>query len=799
MTEDIQRQLQLEHEGIELGIKKYRDSVVKRSLTDLPPGLRLMKMTIEPFAALMTKWLSTEGSGAYTQAKPFYRQFDPNVIAFLTAKRVINSIATTGHGSSFQSVALSVADMLIAHLEYLSFKKDAPGYVYVIEKDNKWATESHRRATLLRAKKKLLGRAEYTPSFRMQVGNRCIEMMIEATGLVEKILIKHPVTRKANYQLCATQLTQEWLQRSHQECELLQPLTFPMVIPPVPWTSPVGGGFLTNQHTQQIGLMKTRNDKELLGLAKQDLSRVYSAINAVQNTAWRINRKLFQAMSEVWAVGGRAGLPDKELPELPRKTWEETAKPTKKELMAWKRVATKVHEKHSRERSKRVAIQIKLFVASKMLLEPRTYFVWTLDWRGRMYPVQQFVNPQADDSGRALLEFSEGKPLGADGAFWLAVHGANTFGYDKASFEERVAWVVENEPAILGSAEDPMSLISWWEQADDPFQFLAFCMEWQGYRKEGDSYVSHLPVSLDGSCNGLQNFSAMLRDEVGGKATNLVPLESPSDIYQEVADVLIRKVEQDAASNPYAAIWAGKVTRKTTKRGVMTTPYGVTRYGLRKQLQFEVEKIHKQFLSGTKEPGLYYSYLSNHLYDAIGEVVVAARTAMSWLQEVAIIVAKSDRVIRWTTPIGFTPCQDYRKQKLIRVDTMYGGIRVEYGLWANTPKIDKRKMSSGIAPNFVHSLDASHLMLTVNLCRENGIQNFSCVHDSYGTLAADAGKLAYYLREAFIQQYDTDVLQVFKEEVGAQLPKELVVEIPPLPPKGGLDIQTVRESKYFFA
>jgi DNA-directed RNA polymerase len=292
----------------------------------------------------------------------------------------------------------------------------------------------------------------------------------------------------------------------------------------------------------------------------------------------------------------------------------------------------------------------------------------------------------------------------------------------------------------------------------------------------------------------------MLRDEIGGKATNLVPQALPSDIYEEVANVLRQKVVKDLNTGVKEAYpWEGKITRKVTKRGVMTTPYGVTRYGLRKQLQYECEKIDKNYLGITEEIGLYYGYLSNHLFDAIGEVVVAARTAMVWLQQVAEIASQADKVIRWTTPVGFTPCQDYRRQKLLRVQTLHGGIRVKLGLWQNTVKIDKRKMSSGIAPNFVHSLDASHLMLTVNLCRENGLQNFSCVHDSYGTLAADVSQLAYYLREAFIQQYTPDVLGEFRTEVAKQIPASLREKIPAMPKKGGLDLEQVRESCYFFA
>lgn len=804
MDPETHRQLALEHEGIELGVKRYRDNLLKRNLSDLPPGMRLLKMAIEPFCDTFKEWVVEHDEGRPlaigVSTRKFLAQFQPEVVAFLTGKKLINSLGSGGHGAAFQTIAVGLADMLINHLEYEAFKKIAPGYVYVIETANRWASESHRRATLLRAKKKLVGRDAFDLASRLHIGSKCIEIFIHSTGLVEKILISHPRSKKDNYQLCATAITQEWLAKAHGECELLQPMHYPMIVPPVDWLTISGGGFLTNQATHQVSLMKTIDTAELLRLAKTDMPNVYAAINSVQRTAWRINQRVADTLAEVWKVGGRAGLPNRELPELPAKSWHSNEQPTKKQLMKWKKKAASIHETHSRERSKRIAVQIKLFIASQMRTESRLYFVWTLDWRGRMYPVQQFVNPQTDDSGRALLEFAEGKPLGEQGAFWLAVHGANTFGYDKTSFEERVAWVVEHEREVIATNDDPLGNLSFWEQAEDPFQFLAFCFDWAGYRKDGDAHTSHLPVSLDGSCNGLQNFSAMLRDEIGGKATNLVPQALPSDIYEEVANVLRQKVAKDLNTGVKEAYpWEGKITRKVTKRGVMTTPYGVTKYGLRKQLQYECEKIDKNYLGITEEIGLYYGYLSNHLYDAIGEVVVAARTAMVWLQQVAEIASQADKVIRWTTPVGFTPCQDYRRQKLLRVQTLHGGIRVKLGLWQNTVKIDKRKMSSGIAPNFVHSLDASHLMLTVNLCRENGLQNFSCVHDSYGTLAADVSQLAYYLREAFIQQYTPDVLGEFRTEVAKQIPASLREKIPAMPKKGGLDLEQVRESCYFFA
>lgn len=51
------------------------------------------------------------------------------------------------------------------------------------------------------------------------------------------------------------------------------------------------------------------------------------------------------------------------------------------------------------------------------------------------------------------------------------------------------------------------------------------------------TYVSHLPVHMDGSCNGLQHYAALGRDEAGGKAVNLLPSDKPQDVYKVGVDL----------------------------------------------------------------------------------------------------------------------------------------------------------------------------------------------------------------------------------------------------------------------
>ena len=114
-------------------------------------------------------------------------------------------------------------------------------------------------------------------------------------------------------------------------------------------------------------------------------------------------------------------------------------------------------------------------------------------------------------------------------------------------------------------------------------------MEWAGYAEHGDEFVSRITVAMDGSCSGIQHFSAMLRDEKGGAAVNLVPQELPADVYRAVAEKVIEQAnwqaengEEDSikhnadgvaylneGSKTIAQQWLKfGITRKVTKRSV---------------------------------------------------------------------------------------------------------------------------------------------------------------------------------------------------------------------------------------
>lgn len=806
MTTDLyQRQLELEEESLGLGQARYRKEITHAieagREAELPPGLGLLNKMVTPTSIALHLWIretaALKSARRNASLLQFLQQFDPDMLAFVTAREVVNGLSKQRR---LQAVALGIVSILEDELEYNKLRKDAPGLYKKIMTQTKGSSSYRRKRIIMLLAKRRAGIEDTRENmqFRLKAGLFLLEKLRVATGLfVVHTARLSPKTSMATLRACPEVL--EWLEKAHTDTGIMSPLHLPMLVPPADWSSPTNGGYL-NPAVARAYLFKVRNKNYLEELRHTDLSGLYNAVNALQRTAWRINEAVLTVMSQVWDEGGcLGGLPARDNEPLPAKPWDIATNPVA--LKAWKREASRTHEKNARMESKRVSLSQKLSLARKFQPEAAIYFPWSLDWRGRAYPVPGGINPQADDAGKALLQFAEGKPLGETGAFWLAVHIANLFGVDKCSFEDRVAWVQENTEALLDSGLRPLDGQRFWASADKPYNALAACFEWVGYSLMGNEYVSHLPIAMDGSCNGLQNFSAMLRDEVGGKAVNLIPSPTPQDIYMEVAEVVKGKIE--ASSDPLAALWVGKITRSLVKRPVMTLPYGATKIGMRDQLLDHLRKLKaenaSEELPDVEDPFMACAFLANVIYQSIGEVVIAARQAMDWLVAAAKVTSADGLPVRWTTPIGLPVLQMYRKRNGKVMNIQLGTARYQLEVSFDSDKLDTRRQTQGIAPNFVHSLDASHMMLTVNACAEAGITSFAMVHDSYGTLPADCELMYTKLRETFVDMYSKDVLGGFRDELASQLPEELAAELPALPPSGTLELEGVYESQYFFA
>ena len=541
-------------------------------------------------------------------------------------------------------------------------------------------------------------------------------------------------------------------------------------------------------------------------LEKCDLGLEYQCVNALQKTPWRINQFVVETIRACWNSGQEwEGLPPRDnlpLPKYPFSKEPQYLSPEEqKEFKEFKTERNKIHSFNNKSMSRRIQVERTIQLAEEYKDIENMWYVWQLDFRGRKYPVESFLSPQNADYSKALLEFANPATItNDDEARWLAIHGANVFGVDKVSLEDREIWAYMNVQNAVDVYNDPLTN-KWWQDADKPWQALAWCYEWALYndaRQFGEHFETHLPCASDGSCNGLQHLSAMLRDEDGGRAVNLLPSEVPQDIYSDVAKRTIQLLEQQDTVLAKELLNIG-VDRKICKRPVMIVPYSGTRHSCRDYIMEALEEKCKGNNPWNDDFFQPSNYLSGFVWQAINEVIVSAHTVMDYIKELAKLYSQQGLPFEWTTPTGLLVRQSYSNTKKLRINTHISGtaVRLNYRKPIENT-VDVRKSVSGSSPNFTHSLDAAALTYTVDKCLKEGVTDFAMVHDSYGTHSPNMNLLNDKLREAFVEMYrDNDVLQnlydsaVNKLQEGTDIPKPL--------PRGSLNIEEVLKSDYFFA
>uniref|UniRef100_A0A6N2LBI8 DNA-directed RNA polymerase n=1 Tax=Salix viminalis TaxID=40686 RepID=A0A6N2LBI8_SALVM len=553
----------------------------------------------------------------------------------------------------------------------------------------------------------------------------------------------------------------------------------PMLVPPLRWRGfDKGAHLFLPSYVMRIHGAKQQREAVKRAPRKQ-LQPVFEALDTLGNTKWRVNKSVLSVVDRIWSNGGcLADLVDHSDVPLPEKPETEDEALLKK--WKWKLRAVK---KENRERhAQRCDIELKLAVARKMKDEEGFYYPHNIDFRGRAYPMHPYLNHLGSDLCRGILEFAEGCPLGKSGLRWLKIHIANLFagGVDKLSYEGRIAFTENHLDDIFDSADKPLDGKRWWLQAEDPFQFLAVCINLtEALRSSSpETYISHIPVHQDGSCNGLQHYAALGRDKLGAAAVNLVAGEKPADVYSGIAARVLDIMRRDAQKDPdvfpdalRAKELIYQVDRKLVKQTVMTSVYGVTYIGARDQIK---RRLKERGI--TEESDIFgcSCYAAKVTLTALGEMFEAARSIMNWLGDCAKIIASENEPVRWTTPLGLPVVQPYRK--------------------LGTRSVMVQRQRTAFPPNFVHSLDSSHMMMTAVACKRAGL-NFAGVHDSYWTHACDVDEMNRILREKFVELYETHILENLLESFEKSFP---TLSFPPLPVRGDFELREVLESPYFF-
>ena len=812
----IADQVKWEKDMTSLGVSRFREqereAKLKSRFTDTSAGSRLLKVYLSQVSARISERVSTPGrKSMYIK---LIKGVDPDKMAFFVLNKVIQCIYKP---ASIQKVAADVGSMIEDELRFSKFEIALPEYYNAIQRDldrRNAVNYRHRHRVLVSTMndKKVIWHP-WTNETHIGVGMQLLACAEEASDLIVR------KKEKGALKFCPSDEVLEWINTHDTSIEVMFPDRMPCIIPPRNWESWIKGGFYSNRLAKLTSLVKTRSgqQRDTQGplLTSANMPDVLNSINALQQTSWKINTKILRVVQEVWERNLQLGMPPSEPYEIPSAPDIGDRKPRdlegaeKDKFDEWKAEARTLHTLETQRESELLSIVRAMRLASKMESIDTMWLVYQMDFRGRTYSTTNGVSPQGADISKALVHFGKAEPLTKRGWYWFKVHGANKYGFDKGSYDDRVEWVHNREQSIIQAGQDPIGCADVWKDADKPYQFLAWCIEYSEAMRHPTGpweYLSHLPVALDGSCNGLQHFSAMLRDEVGGNSVNLVPNNKPADIYQDVADVCTRKLQEIVQQPEHehyimAANWLalfnklsnGKMTRKLSKKPVMTLPYGST-------LQTCTKTVHEWYLDQKIDffpvnTGFKHSvFLAKVLWESIGEVVIAARAAMKWLQKCARVSAKYDKPIIYETPLGFPMVQFSPQYDTAHIETQIGG-RFRLQLKKEIPGVSMYKAASGSSPNLIHSIDATHMHMVVNKAVKKGMTHFAMIHDDFGVHARFIPEFHKIIRETFVDLHsNTDVLKDFKE----QQEKRTGIDLPDLPDKGKLDLNEVLNSDYFF-
>lgn len=849
----VDKEIELELESKDLAYQSFMSKINKarenKTLADTGTTKVLLKEALPAFCKGLKSFYEKSDSGKPGKrhiCAVVLKQLEIEHVAFLSLRAILSNAIPQINLTSLAKELGTELELEIKFQDILSTLSDKEKWQFQSNL-NKRIGMSFKQA-FVRAKDNYLsaeGRKErwekWTDSVRCNLGMKLIDIFIVSTGLGR--ISKYAKGVNLTYRFEIAPEVVQYIAHNDREMADLLFKNRPMVIPPKPWTNPINGGYYINLK-RPIPLVRL-NEKTVMDLyGDLDMLDVYKAVNAIQETPWRINQRVLKVAQEIskWKhIPEALDMPLAEPEEPPmRPNSADTDPLVQKE---WRKAMVLYYQCDNKRKSKRYAVNAQLALADLYKDYERIYFPHNLDFRGRVYPLTQ-LSPQGTDFCKSLLEFADGHPLGDSGVAWLAIQGANCYGLDKKPLEERIAWVYENSELILKTAKDPLVNLEWTE-TDSPWEFLAFCFEWSDFMEQGTEYVSHIPVAFDGSCSGIQHFSAMLKDEIGGTAVNLLPDDKVHDIYGIVAEHVKKALLKDAAegtedelktaedgseyvskgTKSLAKEWlAYGVTRKVTKRPTMTLSYGAKKYGFTEQiLEDTIYPCLNHHPLAFSKPRQAASYMANKIWESLGEVVVKAREAMDWLQTASGLLATDKDIsgenlpTQWTTPAGFLVRQRYPKTRLKKLRTFCSGtIRVtdesgapeeakeegdtfQISVSEDLGSIDSRKQKQGIAPNYVHSMDASHLMLTVDACVDAGIHQFAMIHDSYGCPAGQGDLMFTLVREVFAETYkQNDVLQDLHDQVENLLSPKKAKELPPIPSHGTLDLDEVKKSMYAF-
>jgi len=786
MPNDIEEKMR------QLSVDRYRSMKSKlvsaNKESDSPYGRTLLAQLFERVNVVIKSWMKEAELGKPGKAKDCLRFLTPlgsQVVTALVLKETINRVSSDTPYSGFCNAIASAIEheLTLQHIE--THHSDI--YKRLERKMFKSRSREMQLNTLYAQFNKILDGVAIKQTIdkadKARLGSLLFELVEVATDGELFELYEEPLgSGKKRRLVRPSESLIQYIEKADDYLQLSRPFYLPTLNEPVVHSleSGSGGYELFPVQTSTKGPGESRFQASQLAV---------DAINAVQRTGWKINQTVLATAQELWKRLDTHGVIESAHP-LPLPTLSDEDKKDKEKIRRYaykKRVVINENYKNKRKRLK-TAMTLKLSEEFKSY--PSIYLPCKLDFRGRMYSVPFYINNQGSDLSKALLEFDISKPIKDRKAYEMyLVHGANTYGKDKETYEDRFKWSSENEDLIYLTGKAPLENL-WWTEADSPWQFLAWCIDFVQYTDHG---VSSVPCAVDGSAHGFQLWSLLLRDEETALKVNCVDTDKPSDLYSLLVETTNKYLMADGYHGTMIR-WKLGLDRTWMKEPAMALLYGMSSDGLAHLLYSKL--VEARVERGTlpwDEDWTAARTLAQAIESALEETLPRIYQGVQWLKAVAKCGAKKKSGVSWTLPSAASSTCHYNIHNIKQVQTRVYGKVLSCSFREETKRVDWTRQQRSVTANYTHSLDAALLHRTIVSASAEGITHFSMVHDSYGTHAADLPKIQQLVRNEAADIFSSSQLERNIAEWNEQFGP-----IPDPPPFGSLDPNEVRKARYFF-
>ena len=807
------RQLEYENEAVDLGKDQFYADIVKAEEggrgADTTYARSMVAQVADGIIRSVKKHLDKSKS-AYTLPLKSLK-YDRAVIIALRTLFIHVTGADSKRPVTRVSACIAIAEGIQLELKMQSLCESSPKYMSEVQSNwkSKKASSVRHKSNVVNhiMKDKDLSWQHWDKSVKTGVGGLLLACILGNSDIFKERTLKAGRCRSETL-IEFTEDAEEWIAKHKDFRSLLRPLYRPMVVPPTEWGKH-SRPYLSEAMNSTVQFVRCRS-KDSRKFYRDINPSMYRAVSIAQSTPWRINKRVHDLVKRLAIMKNPLIIPSGHKQDKPPCPVPPDVKPddmNEEQATAfkhWKSEVRTIYTEDVARRSNRNRLVMVTDIADEYRQYERIYFPHSVDSRGRIYSIPTVLQPQGDDLCKGILEFAEGEKLTAEGLYQLKLHIASKYGMDKESHKARIEWFEDHDITLRLVADNPLDHLGWLLDADKPFQLYAALCEYSKWWKNNDAII-HARVNKDGACNGLQHFSAMLKDGDVGKSVNLtpsLPIDTPMSIYKVVAkeaqDILESK---SSTGDPYAQIWVsfwknytddGVVDYKCMKRPVMTLPYSATMYSRMQYIKDYTrdKKAHKFFGA---EYGKCIKYFADVVTLAMDKRIASARLILDWLVSACRDIMVEHDSVEWSTPIGFNVYNRKNKQIGKRVSITYEGRSIRYRFREFTEDPDISGMASAIAPNFVHSMDACHMLRIVERCAEVNINMLHLVHDDYGCHANHGQLLTDIAKDEFAQMYiNNNPLQEFYERYKDYIKKE--------PPEfiNTLDLFAITKSMYAF-